>query len=206
MNQRKTADFLAAAAASSVAATAAATIHPPPPPPSVASHFFPPPFESCLDTFAAAAAALSPEKSLKNGGGNGGGESSSALGISDYGLWPHPTAAAAAAAAAAMASNSAPAFPFPYSFFWPSKRGATSTALPTSTPPFTPFHTSLLGTASKSRSALVILIWDLFSGSATASSGGLKDEKDGGNSVLQWMERRQRSTRFFMDETNPVFP
>ena len=75
------------------------------------------------------------------GGGNGG-ESSTVNShgtISDYGLWPHGTAAAPSAAAAATAHAAAAAtaaFPFPYSFFWPSKRPP---------PPFTPFHTSLLG-------------------------------------------------------------
>ena len=133
---------------------------PPPPPPASLGYF--PPFETCLDTFAAAAAALNPrgsgaevEKSLKLGGasnnsgsggssGGNGGESSSggggnSLGISDYGLWPHPAPSAVAAAAAAAAAASTPAgaaFPFPYSFFWPSKRPP---------PTFAPFHTSLLG-------------------------------------------------------------
>ena len=111
------------------------------PPVSTTLGYFPP-FDSCLDTFAAAAAALNKEaeKPLKSGGGNGGSaanESSvgNSLGISDYGLWPHPVAPAAAPTNPPACP---PAFPFPYSFFWPSKR-------PPTTMPFSPFHASILG-------------------------------------------------------------
>ena len=98
-----------------------------------------PPFDTCLDTFAAAAAALK-ESEKKSSGGNGGGNESSvgnSLGISDYGLWPHPPPSVSAAAAATPTPPAPPAFPFPYSFFWPSKRPPTT--------PFSPFHASILG-------------------------------------------------------------
>ena len=75
-------------------------------------------------TFTAAAAALNTtEKTEKVGGSGGESPGNSSLGISDYGLWPHPPGT----------SNG---FPFPYPFFWPSKRPPA---------PFTPFHSSLLG-------------------------------------------------------------
>ena len=108
------------------------------PTPSTPLGYFPP-FDTCLDTFAAAAAALK-ESEKKNSGNGGGNESTvgNSLGISDYGLWPHPPPSVSAAAAAATPTPPAPpAFPFPYSFFWPSKRPPTT--------PFSPFHASILG-------------------------------------------------------------
>ena len=109
---------------------------PAPPTPTAPLGYFPP-FDTCLDTFAAAAAALKESEKPLKVGGNGGANASensvgSSLGISDYGLWPHP-----APTAAATASTANTAFPFPYSFFWPSKRPPAT--------PFNPFHASILG-------------------------------------------------------------
>ena len=114
---------------------------PAPPAPTAPLGYFPP-FDTCLDTFAAAAAALKESEKPPKVGGNGGASASensvgSSLGISDYGLWPHPPPTAAAAAAVAATSTANTAFPFPYSFFWPSKRPPTT--------PFNPFHASILG-------------------------------------------------------------